>query len=118
MIYDTLSSIAPTLLFNPYPPPNGPNQLDEMQQTFLAIADAVNRRDPGETVLQNMRKTFKTAEQQLRLNDLSDSSFIEKLGVKTSPLVGDTILSFVGKNTAIFVAWYTKKSQQSVRFVR
>lgn len=76
MIYDTLSSIAPTLLFNPYPPPNGPNQLDEMEQTFLAIADAVNRRDPGETVLQNMRKTFKTAEQQLRLNDLSDSSFI------------------------------------------
>ena len=76
MIYDTLSSIAPTLLFNPYPPPNGPNQLDEMEQTFLAIADAVNRREPGETVLQNMRKTFKTAEQQLRLNDLSDSSFI------------------------------------------
>ena len=76
MIYDTLSSIAPTLLFNPYPPPNGPNQLDEMEQTFLAIADAVNRRAPGETVLQNMRKTFKTAEQQLRLNDLSDSSFI------------------------------------------
>lgn len=76
MIYDTLSSIAPTLLFNPYPPPNGPNQLDEMEQTFLAIADAVNRRKPGETVLQNMRKTFKTAEQQLRLNDLSDSSFI------------------------------------------
>lgn len=75
-IYDTLSSIAPTLLFNPYPPLDGPNQLDEMEQTFLAIADAVNRRDVGKTVLQNMRETFKTAAEQLRLDDLTGSPFI------------------------------------------
>lgn len=75
-IYDTLLSIAPTLLFNLYPPPNGPNQLDEMEQVFLAIADAVNRRDVGETVLQNMRETFKTAAEQLRLDGLTGSPFI------------------------------------------
>ncbi|WP_250124556.1 iron-siderophore ABC transporter substrate-binding protein [Chroococcidiopsis sp. CCMEE 29] len=76
MIYDTLSSIAPTLLFNPYPPPNKFNQLDEMQQTFLAIADAVNRRDAGEGVLQQMRGTFKIAADRLRSADFTGSPFI------------------------------------------
>ena len=76
LIYDTLSSIAPTLLFNPYPPSDGPNQLEEMEQTFLAIADAVNRRDAGEKVLQNMRQTFKTAQQQLRSADFTGSPFL------------------------------------------
>lgn len=76
LIYDTLSSIAPTLLFNPYPPPDGPNQLEEMEQTFLAISAAVNRRDPGEKVLQKMQQTFKTAEQQFRLDGFTDSPFI------------------------------------------
>lgn len=76
LINDSLSSIAPTLLFNPYPPPDGPNQLDELEQTFLVIADAVNRRDAGETVLQKMRGTFKTAAEQLRSNNFMGSLFI------------------------------------------
>lgn len=76
LIYDTLSSIAPTLLFNPYPPSDGPNQLEEMEQTFLAVADAMNRRDAGEKVLQNMHQTFKTAEQQLRSADFTGSPFL------------------------------------------
>lgn len=76
LIDDSLSSIAPTLLFDPYPPPDGPNQLDELEQTFLAIADAVNRRDAGETVLQKMRGTFKNAAEQLRSDNLMGSLFI------------------------------------------
>ena len=76
LIDDSLSSIAPTLLFNPYPPPDGSNQLDELEQTFLAIADAVNRRAAGETVLQKMRGTFKTAAEQLRSDNLMGSLFI------------------------------------------
>lgn len=76
LIYNTLSSIAPTLLFNPYPPLNGLNQLEEMEQTFLVIADAVNRRDAGEKVLQNMHQTFKTAEQQLGSAEFIGSPFV------------------------------------------
>ncbi|MEA5583650.1 iron-siderophore ABC transporter substrate-binding protein [Nodularia harveyana UHCC-0300] len=59
-IYDTLSAIAPTLLFNPYP--SGElSQLDEMQQTFRQIADRVNRQDVAETVIQQTQTTIQKA---------------------------------------------------------
>ncbi|KZL47948.1 ferrichrome ABC transporter substrate-binding protein [Nodularia spumigena CENA596] len=60
-IYDTLSAIAPTLLFNPYPSAGDLSQLDEMQQTFRQIADRVNRRDVAETVIQQTQTTIQKA---------------------------------------------------------
>lgn len=60
-IYDTLSAIARTLIFNPYPITGNLNQLDEMQQTFRQIADRLNRRDVAETVIQQMQTQLQTA---------------------------------------------------------
>lgn len=50
-IYDQLSAIAPTLLFNPYPGEGGLSQLQEMEETFRTIAEAVGAEDAAERVL-------------------------------------------------------------------
>ena len=75
-IYNLLNSIAPTFLFNPYPPAKNANQLEEMQQTFLKIAQTVNREDKGKSVLNEMQQTFDKANKQL--NDLTkaESKFV------------------------------------------
>lgn len=75
-IYDVLSEIAPTLLFNPYPDPNTLTQFDEMQQTFRTIAQRVNRRDAGEAVLRQMQETFRTARDRLRSAKPTNNAFI------------------------------------------
>ncbi len=75
-IYDNLSSIAPTLLFDPYPAPNEQSQLAEMEQTFLTIADTVNRRSTAEKVWQQMRENFKIATEQMRSLQLIGRPFI------------------------------------------
>jgi len=74
-IYDALSAIAPTLLFNPYPD-NSLTQLDEMQQTFRAIAQRVERQELGETVLRQMQAAFKTARDRLQLAKSVNHGFI------------------------------------------
>ncbi len=64
-IYDTLNSIAPTLLFNPYPSEDSANQLSEMQQTFMKIADTMKREEQGKAVLEKMQATFTQAEKKI-----------------------------------------------------
>jgi ferric hydroxamate transport system substrate-binding protein len=64
-IFDQLSGIAPTLLFDPYPPEGGITQFEEMQQTLLAIAEAVGRRETGEAVLADMHARFDQAKARL-----------------------------------------------------
>lgn len=75
-IYDALSAIAPTQLFNPYPDSNALSQFDEMQQTFRAIAQRVDRREAGETVLRQMQDTFQAASDRLRSSKQNTRSFI------------------------------------------
>jgi iron complex transport system substrate-binding protein len=76
-IVDTLSAIAPTLLFDPYPAPEtGISQLDEMKQTFFKIAEVVNAQAKGEAVLQEMQAKFDAAAQQLQGKQLAQSPFI------------------------------------------
>ena len=64
-IYDELSDIAPTLVFNPYPGEDGPNQLEEMEQTFLAIAAAVGREEQGQDVLAALDEAYEVARAEL-----------------------------------------------------
>lgn len=84
-IYDSLSAIAPTLLFNPYP--DALSQFDEMQQTFRAIAERVDRRDAGEAVLRQMQDTFKTASDRLRSTKQTNRSFILGQFNETTPQI-------------------------------
>ncbi len=75
-IYDTLTSIAPTLLFNPYPSADSVSHLQEMQQTFMKIADTMKRGEEGKAVLEKMQATFKQAEKQLSDFKIANRKFI------------------------------------------
>ncbi len=75
-IYDDLSDIAPTLIFNPYPGEDGPNQFDEMRHTFLAIAEAVGREDQGRDVLAALDEIFETAQDELTEAGYGDREFV------------------------------------------
>lgn len=76
LIYNSLSAIAPTVLFDPYPAPEkNLSQFDEMEQTFLKIAELVNAREKGERVLQDMRSRFAKAETQLSNSTIGDRAF-------------------------------------------
>ncbi|MBD1833085.1 iron-siderophore ABC transporter substrate-binding protein [Cyanobacteria bacterium FACHB-472] len=103
-IYNNLSSIAPTLLFNPYPAANELSQLEEMQQTFIKIAETVNRREAGVAVLQQMQETFKTAAEQLRLTGASSSfilgQFLPELRLFTDNAMAVEILEKIGLQNA------------------
>jgi len=74
--YNLLTSIAPTFLFNPYPSGKNANQLDEMQQTFLKIAKAVNQEDKGKSVLSEMQQTFEKYKKQLSNIKVSQNKFV------------------------------------------
>ncbi|MUL34840.1 ABC transporter substrate-binding protein [Gloeocapsopsis dulcis] len=75
-IYQTLSSIAKTLLFDPYPELNAGNQLAQMQQNFLEIARVCQKNSVGELVLQTMQTTFATAAETLNAVKLTNSPFV------------------------------------------
>lgn len=64
-IYDKLSRIAPTLLFDPYPGPDGPDQYTEMTQTFTTIAKAVGAPTQAQEALATMDDRFQQARDQL-----------------------------------------------------
>lgn len=74
-IYDDLSEIAPTLLFSPYPPEDGPNQYQEMRETFLTISEAVGKQEEGREVLAEMEDTFDQARSQLAGSGYEGSEF-------------------------------------------
>lgn len=75
-IYDDLSAIAPTLIFNPYPGEDGPNQFEEMRRTFLAIAKAVGREQQGQDVLAGLDRIFEAAQSKLTDAGYSDREFV------------------------------------------
>jgi iron complex transport system substrate-binding protein len=77
-IKETLSKIAPTLLFNPYPPPppQGIRQFDEMQATFLKIAETVGQAERGKAILKQMHSNFDRISQQLKGIGLDDAKFV------------------------------------------
>lgn len=57
-IYDQLSDIAPTLIFNPYPEEGQGDQYSEMEETFKAIAAAVGKQAEGDKVLADLQAAF------------------------------------------------------------
>lgn len=75
-IYDKLKAIAPTLIFDPYPAEGGPDQYQEMEQTFRAMADAVGQKEKGEAVLKQMNETFAKAKEKLKAAGKGDAEFV------------------------------------------
>jgi iron complex transport system substrate-binding protein len=64
-IYDDLSAIAPTVIFDPYPAGENPDHLTLMKQELMTIADIVNRRDAGVAAIERMDSSFERAAQKL-----------------------------------------------------
>ncbi|CAG7650670.1 ABC transporter substrate-binding protein [Paenibacillus allorhizosphaerae] len=63
--YETLSKIAPTVAFNPYPPEGSGNQFEEMEKTFLTVADLVGKKSEAEKVMGDLQKSFEEAKGKL-----------------------------------------------------
>ncbi len=74
-IYDKLTAIAPTLLYEPYPAEGKGSQYQEMEDTLKSIADALDKKTEGETVLKNMNATFTKAAEKLKAAKKEGSEF-------------------------------------------
>ncbi|MCS7459176.1 iron-siderophore ABC transporter substrate-binding protein [Paenibacillus doosanensis] len=64
--YEALSKIAPTVAFNPYPAEGAGDQYDEMEKTFLTVADLVGKKAEGEKVMSDLQKSFDEAKAKLK----------------------------------------------------
>jgi len=74
-IYEQLSAIAPTLLFNPYPA-DFAGQHDEMLATFEAIAAATGRAEQGVEVLAELEAHYTEAASTLSGAGLDVATFV------------------------------------------
>lgn len=74
-LYDTLSAIAPTLMFDPYPV-DGTTQYEEMLTTFGAIATATGRESEAEAVLETLNAGFDAAKRALEAAGRGGETFI------------------------------------------
>lgn len=75
--YEQLSAIAPTMLFDPYPvQDNGIGRLEEMEQTFMTIADIVGRHEQGVAVLERMNKKLDEAKAAVQASEASGKPFV------------------------------------------
>ncbi|MDP4097034.1 iron-siderophore ABC transporter substrate-binding protein [Paenibacillus sp. P96] len=63
--YDALKAIAPTLLFNPYPEEGQGDQYEDMEKTFLTIADVLDKNTEAQAVLDDLQQTYETAKKQI-----------------------------------------------------
>jgi ABC-type Fe3+-hydroxamate transport system substrate-binding protein len=76
-IYDQLSEIAPTLLFNPWDmQEDNVGEFEQMEQIFIAIADATGRHDQGVAVLDRMNQTFEEAAATIQASGAAGQPFV------------------------------------------
>lgn len=75
-LYDRLSAIAPTLLFDYTDlPETGPRQLDYMKRELSAIADALGRPQAGRAALERMEAALVKARRDLASAGLAGAPF-------------------------------------------
>jgi ferric hydroxamate transport system substrate-binding protein len=79
-IFDDLSAIAPTLVFNPYPEDVTISQYGEMTTTFNTIATTLNREAEGQAVLAHMEATYDRAQSALEAAGRGGEAFILSQG--------------------------------------
>jgi ferric hydroxamate transport system substrate-binding protein len=80
-IYEDLSRIAPTLLFDPgVSKEDSSTQLEEMRQTFMTMADLLGRHDQGMEVLERMNNTIADAARQVSESGKTGDKFVLALG--------------------------------------
>ncbi|WP_078427308.1 ABC transporter substrate-binding protein [Alkalihalobacterium alkalinitrilicum] len=71
-----LESIAPTVIFNPYPEDESINLYEEMETTFNEIAKAVGKEAEAEQVLANLDVKYEEAQAKIDAVDLATKDVI------------------------------------------
>jgi len=74
--YEELNGIAPTLLFDPYPPEGQGDQYQEMVDTFKTIADVVGKTAEAEAVLADLQQTYDEGKEKLAAAGKEGASFV------------------------------------------
>ncbi|GMK42648.1 ferrichrome ABC transporter substrate-binding protein [Paenibacillus sp. CCS19] len=74
--YDQLNSIAPTLIFDPYPPEGQGDQYQEMVDTFKTIADVAGKSAEAEAVLADLQKSYDDAKSKLAAAGKEGRTFV------------------------------------------
>lgn len=73
---DQLETIAPTVIFNPYPEDESIDLYQEMETTFLEIAKAVGKTSEGEQVLTDLEAQYEEKAAELEAADLQTKDVI------------------------------------------
>ena len=71
--YDTYNSIAPTLVFDPYPTEGQGDQYEEMVNTFNTIADVLGKKDEAAKVLSDLDQTYANAKSKLEATGMTEN---------------------------------------------
>ena len=75
-MYDDLSSIAPTILLDNWPPEGGPTMLEAVEQNTMTIADALNRHEEGAAFLEGFHAKIDENAAKLEAAGLDGARFI------------------------------------------
>ncbi|MDL4839307.1 ABC transporter substrate-binding protein [Aquibacillus rhizosphaerae] len=75
-IMDSLTAIAPTLAFNPYPAEGEGNQYEEMTTTFNEIAKLFGKEDQAEQILSDLDTSFTSIEEEIEAAGIENKSFV------------------------------------------
>lgn len=73
---DQLETIAPTVIFNPYPEDESIDLYQEMETTFLEIAKAVGKTSEGEQVLTDLEAQYEEKAAELEAANLETKDVI------------------------------------------
>jgi ABC-type Fe3+-hydroxamate transport system substrate-binding protein len=75
-IYEDLTRIAPTVLFQHTATEGGPSRLEIQERNFMGIADALNRHDKGVEILETRQARYQELASQLQAAGLNGSKYI------------------------------------------
>jgi ABC-type Fe3+-hydroxamate transport system substrate-binding protein len=76
-IYEELSSIAPTVMYDNAPPLDGsPTHLEALEQNIIMVADAAGMRDRGVELVERLHAKYDEAAQKIAAAGLNGTKFV------------------------------------------
>lgn len=75
-IINQLKAIAPTLLFDPYSATASADQYKEMEETFLTMGDALNKKVEAQKVLSDLSTVISKGAEKLKAANKANAEFV------------------------------------------
>ncbi len=85
--YEAMSSIAPTIAYQPYPVEDGRDQYDAMVDTFNEIADILGKKDEAAAVMKQLDDTYAAAKAKITEAGKLDAPFVLAMGYSNQDAV-------------------------------